>query len=132
MSYKGRILNLLGFMLVGASFTFYNFILYGHVEWSYIKVMMFIIATALAWFNGKQYDKAKYYSEKDPLTGIYNRRYGEKKFIKLKEKMDRSKEKLAIFVVDIDEFKSINDTFGHQIGDDILKKVINQIKSNLY
>jgi diguanylate cyclase (GGDEF)-like protein len=89
------------------------------------------MVTALAWFNGKQYDKAKYYSEKDPLTNAYNRRYGERKFVSMKEKLNRSKEKLAIYVIDINEFKKINDTFGHPFGDEILKKVTHQISASL-
>ncbi|MBF0405570.1 MAG: diguanylate cyclase [Nitrospirae bacterium] len=62
-------------------------------------------------------------SIKDGLTGIYNRRYFE---TRLKEEFDRHKRychALSIIMFDIDHFKSINDTFGHQFGDFVLKSV---------
>jgi diguanylate cyclase (GGDEF)-like protein len=60
---------------------------------------------------------------KDGLTGIYNRRYLE---TRLREEFDRHKRychALSIIMFDIDHFKSVNDSYGHQYGDFILKKV---------
>ncbi|MBF0488808.1 MAG: diguanylate cyclase [Nitrospirae bacterium] len=60
---------------------------------------------------------------KDGLTGVYNRRYLE---TRLKDEFDRHKRychALSVIMFDIDHFKSINDTFGHQYGDFVLKEV---------
>jgi len=65
----------------------------------------------------------------DVLTGVYNRRYLEEK---LKEKFEIAKRNdlyMGIAVIDIDQFKNINDTYGHLCGDQIIKKVANIIKS---
>ena len=59
----------------------------------------------------------------DPLTGIYNRRYMDRR---LEEECARSKRyhlPLAILLIDIDHFKLINDTHGHQIGDLVLRNL---------
>jgi diguanylate cyclase (GGDEF)-like protein len=67
----------------------------------------------------------------DELTHIYNRRY----FIKrLKEEFHRAlrySEKLALIIMDIDNFKKINDTYGHQTGDKILYQVAKIMKQQL-
>ncbi|WP_047985455.1 sensor domain-containing diguanylate cyclase [Ornithinibacillus californiensis] len=62
-------------------------------------------------------DKLKYFAYHDTLTGLPNRRYFS---MKLKEALDayeKTGEKIAIIIMDLDHFKSINDTFGHDIGD---------------
>ncbi|MBF0320339.1 MAG: diguanylate cyclase [Nitrospirae bacterium] len=71
---------------------------------------------------------------KDGLTGIYNRRYLESR---LKDEFDRHKRychALSIIMFDIDHFKAINDSYGHQYGDIILKKVsstaLNTLRAN--
>lgn len=68
-------------------------------------------------------------SSTDPLTGVYNRLQFEKT---LKEKLseaDRHHYILSLLFVDLDHFKTINDTIGHHIGDLLLKEVANRIKS---
>ena len=62
-------------------------------------------------------------ANKDFLTGAYNRRYfydsGEAIFLKAR----RKKEPLAVAMLDIDKFKNINDTYGHDIGDVAIKEI---------
>jgi diguanylate cyclase (GGDEF)-like protein len=62
---------------------------------------------------------------RDPLTGLWNRRYFEER---LKEEISRSQRagssrKFSVLVVDINDFKSVNDTHGHQTGDGTLRWV---------
>ncbi len=59
----------------------------------------------------------------DELTGIYNRRYVFEELNEIKGKMQGEKSKVIIIMIDIDNFKNINDTYGHVVGDDILKEV---------
>ncbi|WP_445945449.1 sensor domain-containing diguanylate cyclase [Shewanella sp.] len=61
--------------------------------------------------------------DKDPLTGMYNRRYAENKFAELREFCHRSGQAMTIAILDLDHFKKINDTYGHQAGDECLKQV---------
>lgn len=83
----------------------------------------FPVLLALAWWFGKQYDKEKFLSEKDALTGVYNRRYCDKTIHKLLHEAKLKSEQLGIFIIDIDNFKGINDTYGHCVGDLVLKDI---------
>ncbi len=67
----------------------------------------------------------------DSLTGLYNRRYLEVHLEKLLEKNRESKKSLAVLMVDIDNFKGVNDTHGHDVGDEILKIFAARLKDNL-
>lgn len=58
----------------------------------------------------------------DPLTGLYNRRYAEQR---LRAEIARSERKglqLIVVLIDVNDFKQINDTYGHQAGDTVLKE----------
>jgi len=66
-------------------------------------------------------------SSHDPLTGLYNRGEFSKK---IKEKIEWAQENNTTFgftIFDIDHFKNINDTFGHQVGDEVLIKISNEL-----
>jgi diguanylate cyclase (GGDEF)-like protein len=65
----------------------------------------------------------------DALTGLANRRYC---IEHLEREIDRLKEEqtlLVLLFIDLDKFKSINDTYGHRIGDQALRKAANQLKA---
>ena len=65
-------------------------------------------------------------SNKDALTGIYNRRIGD---LYLREALQKFRDGIsnpALFFFDIDDFKKVNDTWGHKAGDLVLKNVVDQ------
>lgn len=62
---------------------------------------------------------------RDPLTGAYNRRFMVDKLNELKPG-----DKFCIVMVDVDHFKNVNDTHGHQVGDDVLKHVYSILSSS--
>ena len=66
----------------------------------------------------------------DTLTGLYNRRYFESRLEEEISKAQRNKEMLAILLCDLDHFKPINYTLGHQVGDLVLKDVAKSIQSS--
>ena len=62
-------------------------------------------------------------SVRDPLTGLYNRRYFQDRLEHEFQRAHRHSRPMALLMADIDHFKSINDTYGHQIGDEVLRSV---------
>jgi diguanylate cyclase (GGDEF)-like protein len=60
---------------------------------------------------------------RDPLTGLWNRRYFEERLNEEASRSQRSDRRFSVLVVDINEFKSINDKHGHPVGDAMLKVV---------
>lgn len=68
----------------------------------------------------------------DALTGLFNKRY----FEKMMEIRDEKKKPYALFYMDLDLFKPVNDTYGHEMGDKVLKEVAKRllkcIRSNDY
>ena len=67
----------------------------------------------------------------DALTGAKNRRFFDKKLVMELRRSRREQTPLSIIMLDIDHFKSINDTYGHIIGDQVIKAVADIIKSYL-
>jgi len=67
----------------------------------------------------------------DTLTGLYNRRYLEVHLEKLLEKNKASHKSLAVLMMDIDHFKKVNDTRGHDVGDEVLKVFAQRLQENL-
>jgi diguanylate cyclase (GGDEF)-like protein/PAS domain S-box-containing protein len=60
---------------------------------------------------------------RDPLTGLYNRRYLDATLDREISRANRNGHSLALAILDIDHFKKVNDTYGHQCGDDVLKSL---------
>lgn len=68
---------------------------------------------------------------KDELTGAYNRRFFINKFYEEAERVKRSSRVFSVIIFDIDDFKYINDKFGHIAGDNVLKSMISNINNRL-
>jgi len=70
-------------------------------------------------------------ASRDYLTDVYNRRYFFETGKRLVDKTIRRGEKASIAILDIDHFKRLNDTYGHEVGDMVLKDVSRQLKARL-
>ncbi|MCL4497112.1 MAG: GGDEF domain-containing protein [Deltaproteobacteria bacterium] len=66
----------------------------------------------------------------DPLTGIYNRRHFDAVLDKIYSE-NNDDGALSIMIIDIDHFKKFNDTYGHDVGDEVLKTVVNTVRKNI-
>ncbi len=78
---------------------------------------------ALAMVNLRLRESLRNQSIRDPLTGLFNRRYLEESLELEFSRAERSNAPVAIIMLDIDHFKQFNDTFGHAAGDLVLKHV---------
>lgn len=86
---------------------------------------------ALALANLKLREKLQNQSIRDPLTGLFNRRYMEES---LERELSRAKRKntaLAIIMLDVDHFKRFNDTYGHDAGDILLNHLGSYLQSSI-
>lgn len=68
---------------------------------------------------------------RDPLTGIYNRRYIDNQVDVEIKRVERNPASLSVCFLDIDRFKSINDTYGHQAGDLVLQGLAHKLQNTL-
>lgn len=71
----------------------------------------------------------KYLASKDSMTGLLNRRSGEQLLRQYDDEKQPASKLLSLIIIDIDNFKKINDTFGHSVGDVILKSCAQLIKN---
>lgn len=77
------------------------------------------------------YQKVKMLAETDSLTGLSNRYYFDESLKQVLTINCRCEQQTALLLFDLDNFKLVNDTFGHDVGDLLLKKVVLRIKSCL-
>jgi len=76
---------------------------------------------ALALFNISLREALRQQSVRDPLTGLYNRRFLEETLDRELSRLERKTLPLSLIMLDIDNFKAFNDTFGHAAGDAVLR-----------
>ncbi len=93
--------------------------------------MAFADNVAVGLFNARQFRASQEASETDALTGLASRRRLERLGPQLFEQAMATGEDLTVFMVDLDHFKSVNDTWGHAEGDTVLKKFAQTCQSVL-
>lgn len=67
-------------------------------------------------------------SIRDPLTGLFNRRYMDEVLIQEEGRAQRNASQVGIIMIDVDHFKSFNDTYGHETGDEVLRVLGNLLR----
>lgn len=95
-------------------------------------LMLFFVYFFYLYYRTKDLNKKlKLQTIRDYMTGAYNRRY----FFEVAEafvlRAQRQDKKLAVIMIDIDDFKNINDTYGHDVGDLAIKEVCKVLERNL-
>jgi len=77
------------------------------------------------------YSETKYLAITDGLTGLYNRRYFQQTLDREFARSNRYKNPLSMALFDIDNFKNVNDTYGHQFGDKVIAEISKIIRNSL-
>ncbi|WP_366923050.1 GGDEF domain-containing protein [Metallumcola ferriviriculae] len=75
--------------------------------------------------------KSEHMAYHDPLTNLPNRKLFERSINQAIVDAEKNKLKLAVLFLDLDNFKKINDTYGHEVGDSVLKEVTSRLRTNL-
>ena len=76
-------------------------------------------------------ERLLFLSTRDELTGLFNRRFFNDHFPSMVDERRRYGEDLAVLMMDLDGFKAVNDTFGHEAGDAVLREVAKVIKQSI-
>lgn len=79
----------------------------------------------------KMYEELKLLADNDPLTGLPNRRHFLEKARHEENRVKRTSRPMAIILLDIDHFKRVNDSHGHECGDIVLKEAAQRLKAPL-
>jgi diguanylate cyclase len=105
----------------------YNALIYAFI----LTVVISGLVTLLAYFLNKTYMEVENLSHFDGLTGLYNRLMFVTIVQKEIQKIKRHHQYLFLVILDIDDFKPINDTFGHLVGDEAIKTTAQTLKQLL-
>lgn len=92
---------------------------------------IFANGLALALHNALIHEQLQKLAALDPLTGIYNRRFGLARLHEEFERSIRSGISIGVAIFDIDHFKLVNDTFGHVAGDRVLRNIAQMARTAL-
>ena len=88
-------------------------------------------AAAVGWDAARMFEQARTLAERDPLTGFLNHRVFRERLGEEIVRARRTGAALAVLMADLDDFKLVNDTFGHLLGDDVLRWAASRIRSTL-
>ena len=86
---------------------------------------------SIALENAHLYEEARALADRDPLTGFYNHRYLHERFGQEAVRARRARRPLSLLMLDLDDFKLVNDTFGHVLGDEVLRWTADLIRRTL-
>ena len=81
--------------------------------------------------NARRYSDAREQSIRDGLTGAYNHRHFQETLQREVGRADRQGRPLSVLLLDIDDFKAVNDRYGHPVGDAILERIVGEIRSEV-
>ena len=84
-----------------------------------------------AYARACQFEKGKDLATRDGLTGLMNHRSLEESLRTEKVRADRKKYNIGVLMMDIDHFKRVNDTYGHQVGDEVIKGIASAISGEI-
>ncbi|MFA5577081.1 MAG: diguanylate cyclase [Tissierellaceae bacterium] len=93
--------------------------------------MGIVNSTSYLIYTNLENNKLKLMATTDKLTGVYTRKYFDLRFNEFLNKIKTSKGSFSMLMLDIDRFKTVNDTYGHRKGDEVLALIGHTIKSTI-
>lgn len=102
-----------------------------HEEILKYQLMILVFGTIIILVTWLVVRRIIYKSGIDQLTKVYNRRRGAQHLRRLIQSSIEKNKDLSLIIFDIDDFKKVNDTYGHNAGDEVLKKIVEVVKSSI-
>ncbi|MEX2183321.1 MAG: diguanylate cyclase, partial [Chloroflexota bacterium] len=129
-----RMLAMLPLVAKGQTIGLVELFSQGTVEWD--KERLDLAQTmaneaAMALENARLYEDARKLADRDPLTGFYNHRFLHERLGEEVVRSQRGRRPLSMLMLDMDDFKLVNDTFGHLFGDRVLTWTAELIRGSL-
>ena len=103
-----------------------------HAEtYSYMTFSTIVVFAVVGWVLGRSFDRVRFLSMTDPLTGLFNRRHFDRRMAEEERRGRRHRHATCVLCVDIDRLKAINDRFGHRAGDRAIVAVGRILSTNV-
>ena len=139
LGYRKSIPYVAPYYLLLFSLGFWGLSHWDNPQWNALALARFIIASLVLVFViymleytlDKLQNELSHLSLTDPLTQLYNRRHIHTVLSKEIKKMHRNNTPLSLAILDLDNFKNINDTYGHNAGDKVLRRFAAMLKQYL-
>ena len=129
-----RVLAMLPLVAKGQSIGLVELFSRGAVHWDEERLELartMANEAAMALENARLYEDARKLADRDPLTGFYNHRFLHERLGEEVVRSRRGYRPLSVLMLDLDDFKLVNDTFGHLFGDGMLRFTAELIRSTL-
>ena len=129
-----EVLAMLPLVVKGRSIGLVELVSHDAVTWSDERIGLartMANEAAMALENARLYEDARNLADRDPLTGFYNHRFLHERLGEEVVRTQRGRRPLSVLMLDLDDFKLVNDTFGHLFGDRVLIWTAELIRSTL-
>ena len=129
-----KVLAMLPLVAKGQSIGLVELVSNGPVRWNEERLSLartMANEAAMALENARLYEDARDLADRDPLTGFYNHRFLHERLGEEVVRTQRARRSMSVLMLDLDDFKLVNDTFGHLFGDRVLTWTAELIRSTL-